>query len=148
MKKLTLALAATAIAAAASSTLVSHGAKPAAGAATASTSACTSSQLQQSAYRDEESLRTSAAGSAKVVVKQVVKYVEKPAPAVAVAKYIDGQGRQFDLDQQGVVRRQEPVLVGRQGVRLQERLVVLRRRALDRVERRLGRVVRRGCRSR
>ena len=70
----------------------------------------------------------------KVVVKQVVKYVEKPAakPAAVVAKYVDGQGRQFDLDQQGVVRRQEPVLAGRQGVRLQERLVVLRRRALDR----------------
>jgi len=49
-------------------------------------------QLQQNAYRSEESYVVRRR-KPKVVVKQVVKYVEKPAPA---AKYSDAQGRQFD----------------------------------------------------
>jgi hypothetical protein len=96
MKKLTLALATTAIAAAASSTLVS----------TAEAGGRGGHHFhfrlhqfanQQSAYRDEEAYYIRR--KRKVVVKQVVKYVEKPAakPAAVVAKYVDGQGRQFDL---------------------------------------------------
>ena len=90
MNKLTLALATTAIAAAASSTLVS----------TAEAGGRGGHHFhfrlhqfanQQSAYRDEEAYYIRR--KRKVVVKQVVKYVEKPAPA---AKYSDAQGRQFD----------------------------------------------------
>src|SRR5262245_27166283 len=95
MKKLTLALATTAIAAAASSALVS----------TAEAGArghhmhfrLHQFALQQRAYLDEDDYYIRR--KKKVVVKQVVKYVEKPAPkpVAAVAKYVDGQGRQFDL---------------------------------------------------
>ena len=89
-KKLTLALAATAIAAT-SSTFITTTPKRAVAAATGSTSGCISST--SSSMPTAARSRMSFAASAKVIVKQVVKYVEKPAPA---AKYSDAQGRQFD----------------------------------------------------
>ena len=89
MQKLTLALATTAIAAAASSTLVSTA--EAGGRGGHFHFRLHQFANQQSAYRDEDSYYIRR--KRKVVVKQVVKYVEKPAPA---AKYSDAQGRQFD----------------------------------------------------
>jgi hypothetical protein len=95
MQKLTLALATTAIAAAASSTLVSTA--EAGGRGGHFHFRLHQFANQQSAYRDEDDYYIRR--RKKVVVKQVVKYVEKPAPkpAAVVAKYVDGQGRQFDL---------------------------------------------------
>jgi hypothetical protein len=95
MKKLTLALATTAIAAAASSTLVTTA--EAGGRGGHGFHFRLHQFANQSAYRDEDDYYIRR--RKKVVVKQVVKYVEKPAPkpAAVVARYVDGQGRQFDL---------------------------------------------------
>ena len=87
-KKLTLALAATAIAAT-SSTFVSTAE---AGGGHRFHFRLHQFALQQRAYRSEEDYVVRRK-KRKVIVKQVVKYVEKPAPA---AKYSDALGRQFD----------------------------------------------------
>ena len=92
-KKLTLALAATAIAAT-SSTFITTAEAGGRGGHRFHFRLHQFHQ-QQHAYRSEESYVVRR--KRKVVVKQVVKYVEKPAPARRlVAKYSDGQGRQFD----------------------------------------------------
>jgi len=88
-KKLTLALAATAIAAT-SSTFITTTAE--AGGRHRFHFRLHQFAQQQHAYRSEESYVVRRR-KPKVIVKRVVKYVEKPAPA---AKYSDAQGRQFD----------------------------------------------------
>ena len=91
-KKLTLALAATAIAAT-SSTFITTTAEAGGRGGHRFHFRLHQFHQQQHAYRSEESYVVRR--KRKVVVKQVVKYVEKPAPAPTV-KYSDAQGRQFD----------------------------------------------------
>jgi len=90
-KHFTLALAATAIAAA-SSTLITTTAEAGGRGGHRMHFRLHHFALQQRAYRSEEQYVVRRR-KPKVIVKQVVKYVEKPAPA---AKYSDAQGRQFD----------------------------------------------------
>jgi hypothetical protein len=90
-KKLTLALAATAIAAT-SSTFITTTAEAGGRGGHRFHFRLHQFHQQQHAYRSEESYVVRRK-KPKVIVKQVVKYVEKPAPA---AKYSDAQGRQFD----------------------------------------------------
>jgi hypothetical protein len=90
-KQLTLALAATAIAAA-SSTFISTTAEAGGRGGHRFHFRLHQFHMQQHAYRSEESYVVRRK-KPKVVVKQVVKYVEKPA---AAAKLSDAQGRQFD----------------------------------------------------
>jgi hypothetical protein len=91
-KKLTLALAATAIAAT-SSTFITTSAEAGGRGGHRFHFRLHQFHQQQHAYRSEESYVVRR--KRKVIVKQVVKYVEKPAPAATV-KYSDAQGRQFD----------------------------------------------------
>ena len=90
-KQLTLALAATAIAAA-SSTFITTTAEAGGRGGHRFHFRLHQFAQQQHAYRSEQSYVVRRK-KPKVIVKQVVKYVEKPAPA---AKYSDAQGRQFD----------------------------------------------------
>ena len=91
-KKLTLALAATAIAAT-SSTFITTTAEAGGRGGHRFHFRLHQFHQQQHAYRSEESYVVRRK-KPKVIVKQVVKYVEKPAPARP--KYSDAQGRQFD----------------------------------------------------
>jgi hypothetical protein len=91
-KKLTLALAATAIAAT-SGIFITTAAEAGGRGGHRFHFRLHQFHQQQHAYRSEESYVVRR--KRKVVVKQVVKYVEKPTPAPTV-KYSDAQGRQFD----------------------------------------------------
>lgn len=88
-KTLTLALAATAIATASSTFFISTAE---AGGRHRFHFRLHQFHMQQHSYRNEHSYVVRRA-KPRVIVKKVVKYVEKPAPA---AKYSDAQGRQFD----------------------------------------------------
>lgn len=92
-KQLTLALAATAIAAA-SSTFIATTAEAGGRGGHRFHFRLHQFHMQQHAYRSEQSyvVRRKKVKQ-RVIVKKVVKYVEKPAPA---AKYSDAEGRQFD----------------------------------------------------
>jgi hypothetical protein len=90
-KHFTLALAATAIVAA-SSTFITTTAEAGGRGGHRFHFRLHQFHMQQRAYRSEEDYVVRRR-KPKVIVKQVVKYVEKPAPA---AKYSDAQGRQFD----------------------------------------------------
>ena len=144
MKKLTLALATTAIAAAASSTLVSTAEAGGRGGHHLHFR-LHQFALQQRAYRDEEDYYIRR--KRKVVVKQVVKYVEKPAakPAVVVAKYVDGQGRQFDLTSKVWFDGKGQCWQGDKAFTFKNGAWSYGDARWIEVERRLGRVVRRGA---
>lgn len=94
MKKLTLALATTAIAAAASSTFVTTAEAGRGGGHRFHFRFHHFQHLHQPAYREEAEYYVRRRRPR--VIKRVTKPVAKSARP-AVAKYVDGQGRQFDL---------------------------------------------------